>query len=204
MTQTIKIISIIIIAILVVVGTISLIVISMDASGTKIADTAKLAILPPDSPEPAAGICADAPQKTNDVLLVIHEEGAFPRCQQINSDQVVIIRNDTDKDFSFSLGKNKDFSSIVLSHKEYRFPVTAGELLAPGVHEVSMINAPYLKIELRLIGDNNMPVSGKRVSGEGVSGVCAQVITRARNISTGEENDFSTPCDVPIGWEKAL
>ena len=30
--------------------------------------------------------------------------------------------------------------------------------------------------------------------------VCAQVITHAYNPKTGEEKDFSTPCDVPEGW----
>lgn len=32
--------------------------------------------------------------------------------------------------------------------------------------------------------------------------VCIQVIQRARNPQTGEIRDFSTPCDVPEGWEK--
>lgn len=32
-------------------------------------------------------------------------------------------------------------------------------------------------------------------------GLCIQVITRARNVETGEEKDFPTPCDVPKGWE---
>lgn len=31
--------------------------------------------------------------------------------------------------------------------------------------------------------------------------VCAQVITPARNTATGEIREFSTPCDVPDGWE---
>ncbi len=30
---------------------------------------------------------------------------------------------------------------------------------------------------------------------------CAQVVTVARNGETGEESTFSTPCDVPEGWE---
>ncbi len=30
--------------------------------------------------------------------------------------------------------------------------------------------------------------------------VCAQVITHAKNPSTGEEKDFPTPCNVPKGW----
>ena len=33
-------------------------------------------------------------------------------------------------------------------------------------------------------------------------GVCAQVITTARNPETGEVRDFPTPCDVPQGWEQ--
>ncbi|MBP9686822.1 MAG: hypothetical protein KBD66_03410 [Candidatus Doudnabacteria bacterium] len=31
---------------------------------------------------------------------------------------------------------------------------------------------------------------------------CIQVITPARNGTTGEVRDFPTPCDVPEGWEK--
>jgi len=31
--------------------------------------------------------------------------------------------------------------------------------------------------------------------------VCAQVITPARNFTTGEVRDFPTPCSVPAGWE---
>lgn len=31
--------------------------------------------------------------------------------------------------------------------------------------------------------------------------MCIQVITRAKNLSTGETKDFPTPCDVPSGWE---
>jgi len=31
---------------------------------------------------------------------------------------------------------------------------------------------------------------------------CIQVVTPARNKTTGEVKDFSTPCDVPPGWEK--
>jgi hypothetical protein len=31
---------------------------------------------------------------------------------------------------------------------------------------------------------------------------CAQVITPAQNSTTGECKDFSTPCDVPVGWNK--
>ncbi len=30
--------------------------------------------------------------------------------------------------------------------------------------------------------------------------MCAQVITTAWNLSTGEKKDFPTPCDVPRGW----
>jgi hypothetical protein len=31
--------------------------------------------------------------------------------------------------------------------------------------------------------------------------MCIQVITPAKNPSTGETKDFSTPCDVPVGWK---
>lgn len=31
---------------------------------------------------------------------------------------------------------------------------------------------------------------------------CIQMIQKARNPETGEVKEFSTPCDVPEGWEK--
>ena len=31
---------------------------------------------------------------------------------------------------------------------------------------------------------------------------CIQVITPARNPETGEVKEFSTPCDIPEGWEQ--
>jgi hypothetical protein len=31
--------------------------------------------------------------------------------------------------------------------------------------------------------------------------ICSQVITRAINPETGQEQDFPTPCDVPQGWQ---
>ncbi len=34
------------------------------------------------------------------------------------------------------------------------------------------------------------------------SGLCAQVVTSARNERTGECKQFGTPCDVPSGWNK--
>lgn len=40
---------------------------------------------------------------------------------------------------------------------------------------------------------NNNPDSEKKV--------CIQVITPAKNLETGEVQDFPTPCDVPEGWK---
>ncbi len=34
------------------------------------------------------------------------------------------------------------------------------------------------------------------------SGVCVQVITKAKNSQTGEIKVYPTPCDVPAGWEE--
>jgi len=31
--------------------------------------------------------------------------------------------------------------------------------------------------------------------------MCAQIIARAKNPDTGEEREFPTPCDVPLGWQ---
>lgn len=187
-----------------VIGVTMFLVVRVFPTNAIIPNKEKVIVLPADSEMPASGICAEVPQKTNEVVLVVHEEGAFPRCQKINSDQLVIIRNDTDKDFRFSLGENKSFSSVVSAHGEYRFPVFAGELLAPGVHEVSMVSAPYIRIELWLVENKVIFPSTKIAPTEENQGMCAQVITHAKNISTGEEKDFPTPCDVPDGWEKAL
>jgi len=45
-------------------------------------------------------------------------------------------------------------------------------------------------------------------SGEGLTFVnyemCTQVIARAKNPENGDEREFPTPCDVPVGWERIL
>ncbi len=49
---------------------------------------------------------------------------------------------------------------------------------------------------------NSPPKSFRNPSQEGeVKGACAQVITRAKNLVTGEIQDFPTTCAVPEGWE---
>lgn len=136
--------NIILVAVLIAIGILLFFAARTDVNKTKIT------ILLPDSTNPASGICADAPQKTNTVVLTIHENGPSPRCQQINPNQIVTIRNDTATDFNFSLGQNKDFSSAILAHGEYKFPVPAGELLAPGVHKIALNKAPYIGTELWL------------------------------------------------------
>jgi hypothetical protein len=37
-------------------------------------------------------------------------------------------------------------------------------------------------------------------SDDGGGQICIQVITKARNPTTGEVKNFPTPCDVPKGW----
>jgi len=39
-----------------------------------------------------------------------------------------------------------------------------------------------------------------KVKNESASQICIQVITPAKNSTTGEVRDFPTPCDVPAGW----
>lgn len=41
------------------------------------------------------------------------------------------------------------------------------------------------------------PISSAEPDGK----MCAQVITPAKNLTTGEVKDFPTPCDVPAGWQ---
>lgn len=45
-------------------------------------------------------------------------------------------------------------------------------------------------------------VSGNKGNNGNNREICIQVVTRARNLQTGEEKDFPTPCDVPDEWEK--
>lgn len=54
------------------------------------------------------------------------------------------------------------------------------------------------------IFDYNMIVSNFGKTGDLYAGGpnCPQVITPAKNPTTGECQEFSTPCDVPEGWEK--
>lgn len=39
------------------------------------------------------------------------------------------------------------------------------------------------------------------VSDNGDGKICIQVITKARNPTTGQVKTFPTPCDVPLGWQ---
>jgi len=49
--------------------------------------------------------------------------------------------------------------------------------------------------------ENEEESSGSNENGEG-DGVCIQVISYAENPETGECQQFSTPCDIPDGWEE--
>lgn len=54
------------------------------------------------------------------------------------------------------------------------------------------------------IFDYNMVVSnfGKTGALYGEGAICPQVVTSARNSTTGECREFVTPCDIPEGWER--
>ena len=75
---------------------------------------------------------------------------------------------------------------ILTMHRKVS-PITLGALLFIVIFGIFIWMKPITLKEI--------PVQG---SGDGV--MCAQVITPARNIKTGEIKDFPTPCDIPEGW----
>jgi hypothetical protein len=73
---------------------------------------------------------------------------------------------------------------------ESRFPiVAAGEISYYELTDTGQL------IQICRLPAPGMPVT--RSDGT----VCIQVITPAQNPRTGEERDFPTPCDVPLGWQ---
>lgn len=62
---------------------------------------------------------------------------------------------------------------------------------------------PGMLDELTPQGETTEPVIEESVdTSSDDEQVCIQVITPARNLETGEVREFSTPCDVPEGWER--
>ncbi len=51
--------------------------------------------------------------------------------------------------------------------------------------------------------DGALMFIGKQNPGEAGSAPCAQVVTEAKNPTTGKMEEFGSPCTVPFGWEVA-
>ena len=49
--------------------------------------------------------------------------------------------------------------------------------------------------------DGTLVFLAKQMSGEAEGVLCAQVVTEAKNPTTGKTEEFGSPCSVPFGWE---
>jgi hypothetical protein len=95
----------------------------------------------------------------------------------------------------------KDIQFAGVQAKEISYGIAIG-----GTLKDILIQKDDKVFDIRAIDDsspnnieNRIMASFKFIDKDQVS--CTQVITRAKNIKTGEVKDFPTPCDVPTGWQ---
>ena len=101
-------------------------------------------LAPPDSQEPAAGICAEGEGAV--VSVEINPDVPSPRCVQVNVGQRIRVLNRTDTAVELKLGY---LSARVDPGAEYTFAPLAGAFLLPGVHVLHA--APYSGPEIWLV-----------------------------------------------------
>lgn len=85
---------------------------------------------PADSEEPAAGICASS----DDILVLVRiVPGAMPdpRCLEIQPDQYLQFRNETNENVLLQLGR---FEATIRPGEMQAFDEAGGSFLAAGVH----------------------------------------------------------------------
>jgi hypothetical protein len=88
---------------------------------------------PPDSEQPAAGVCAPASGAV--VEITLHPDVPAPRCAQVGPDQSLRIRNSSDQQVEVSLAYH---AATLAPGAAQSFTQPFGEYLEPGVHRVSV------------------------------------------------------------------
>jgi hypothetical protein len=116
---------------------------SGDQNATPTLDTRSLA--PPDSQEPAAGICGSV--STVGVVIRLDQDIADPRCVKVRANQTLSIYNNTDKnlDVSFAGILQTELAPGIKTSIDTPF----GEYLAPGVHQLNV--SPCCGAEIWLV-----------------------------------------------------
>lgn len=99
---------------------------------TQTPDTRALA--PPDSQEPAAGICSTV--STVGILIRLDADIADPRCVKVRANQTLSVYNNTDKalEVSFAGILQTELAPGAKTSVETPF----GDYLAPGVHQLKV------------------------------------------------------------------
>jgi PBP1b-binding outer membrane lipoprotein LpoB len=105
---------------------------SSEGEVTQTPDTRALA--PPDSQEPAAGICSTV--STVGVLIQLDPDISAPRCVKVRPNQKLSIYNNTQKtlEVSFAGILQTELAPGVKTSIDTPF----GEYLAPGVHQIKV------------------------------------------------------------------
>ncbi|UCC76671.1 MAG: hypothetical protein JSW37_14385, partial [Anaerolineales bacterium] len=101
-------------------------------------------LAPPDSDEPASGVCAEG---QGDVVAVdINPDVPSPRCVKVTSQQRIEVHNRTQSAVELKLGFKR---AQVEASGTYNFEQPVGEFLAPGVHV--LLAAPFSGPEVWLV-----------------------------------------------------
>jgi hypothetical protein len=90
-------------------------------------------LTPPDSEQPAAGICSAAAGPV--AVIEVEVDVPAPRCQQVRREQRLKIVNNTDQSVLVRLGP---FATRVPPHAEGTINQPFGRYLAPGVHRLAI------------------------------------------------------------------
>lgn len=86
---------------------------------------------PPDSPQPAAGTCGRADSAVVEVTL--NPDIPSPRCVQVDADQSLRVRNNTDQQVDVSFAHH---AATLAPGGAQAFAQAFGDYLEPGVHRV--------------------------------------------------------------------
>lgn len=94
--------------------------------------TAPPDLRPPDSHQPAAGICAEASQAA--VEIVLNPDVPAPRCAKVDPGQTLSVRNATDQEVHVTFAGR---SATIAPGGTGGFDQPFGDYLQPGVHRVT-------------------------------------------------------------------
>jgi hypothetical protein len=116
-------------------------------------------------------------------------EQSAPSNYKLSTGETTSLLIDGRESFTYAWDGLYHGLSSVITHGDWILMATITTLTAD-----DQILSDYVQVLKTLRLTSPAPIT----AGEG--GLCAQVITPARNNASGEIRDFNTPCDVPSGW----